>query len=167
MGIIPADVTDQQIIIDVEEGPPVSVVETQNSKELRCKHCGTTLNQCKLNGYLNCDVCYETFNSFVLDNLRRITGEKPKEEPEKTKPVRSVEDQISNLTVLMNSAISREDYEEAASFRDKIKEFNEIKSEIINYRNLLEVSIKNDDFDEAKKIKKKIDVLNKTLASKA
>ena len=163
LGIIPHDVNEQQIIIDIE-GAPVSTIETQNFKELKCKHCGTSLNQCKFAGFLNCDVCYETFGPHILDNLKRMAGDKA--EPEKTeeiKQVRSVEDHISNLNVLMNAAVKKEDYEEAASYRDKVKKCTETLVGIEELRKTLMTNIKSDDFEEAKNTQKKLEELTKSL----
>jgi protein-arginine kinase activator protein McsA len=162
LGIIPTNANEQRIVIDIE-GVPMSTAETHNFKEVKCKHCGTSLSQCKSSGFLNCDVCYETFSPNVLDNLKRINGDKIETKTEEIKHVRSVEDHISNLNFLMNSAVQKENYEEAVLFRDKIKKCTETLVEIENLRKVLILNIKNDNFDEAKSTQIKLEDLTKNL----
>ncbi|HPA16123.1 MAG TPA: UvrB/UvrC motif-containing protein [Verrucomicrobiae bacterium] len=99
-----------------------------NGDELACPKCGFTQNDFKKSGRLGCPVCYETFRQGLeplLRNMHRGTSHKGKI-PARHQDVKELRNRLDSLESELKKAINREDYEGAASLRDRIREL-EIK----------------------------------------
>lgn len=92
-------------------------------KEPRCPSCGMTLSQFAQRGRLGCGGCYKTFRPQLKDLLRKIHGSDrhrgkipnlPGAQMECLKEERKLQEDLKK-------AIDEEDFETAASIRDKIK----------------------------------------------
>ena len=147
-----------------ESTPPVLIkVPVKPKEEHKCKCCGTTSETCKFNGYLNCNSCYDNFGEFILNDLKKLIGEKSKKK--KTKKVeakpKTLENFISGLQDRMSLAIAAEDYEEASKLRDEIKGANILLIKVKEIREEIKNLIKSQEFEEAKKIQKELDKIIK------
>lgn len=96
--------------------------------KLKCPTCHMTYEQLMKEGKFGCSDCYEVFQAVMEKGIRQIQGAekhtgkcpvgyKNKEEIKLT--------EIDKLSIELQTAIQREEYEEAARLRDKIKELKE------------------------------------------
>ncbi|HVP35737.1 MAG TPA: UvrB/UvrC motif-containing protein, partial [Terriglobales bacterium] len=95
----------------------------EKEKEPKCPSCGMTLSQFAQRGRLGCGSCYRTFRVQLKDLLRKIHGSDrhrgkipnlPGIQMECLKEERKLQEELKK-------AIDEENFEMAASIRDKIK----------------------------------------------
>lgn len=95
-----------------------------NGDELACPRCGFTQNDFKKSGRLGCPVCYETFRNGLeplLRNMHRGGLHKGKI-PARHQDAKELRNRLDSLESELKQAIEKEDYEVAASLRDRIRE---------------------------------------------
>ena len=91
---------------------------------IQCPQCHTSLAQFSQNGRLGCSGCYDAFRPYLAHVLKSIhgnaehTGKISKNANEKIKLRRELEKLKSEL----QSAVAKQDFENAASLRDRINE---------------------------------------------
>lgn len=96
-------------------------------KEAVCPTCSNTLSRFQKTGRMGCGDCYTTFYDSILPAISRIhgstshTGKLPKEAAGEMKTKRK----IAELRQGLADAIKKEDFEKAATLRDKIREMEE------------------------------------------
>lgn len=95
----------------------------------RCPECGSTYGDITNTGKVGCAHCYEAFYSELLPSIKRIHGNtthcgKVSLSADNTdqKPEQSIEDEIKALKAELKKAIEEQNFELAATLRDKIKE---------------------------------------------
>ena len=100
-------------------------VQLQNKK---CSLCALTFNDILSMGKVGCPECYNTFKDELGETIRSIHGSAKHAglTPSGTEEISAVKEEIklSEEDILrqkLSEAISTENYEEAASIRDKIK----------------------------------------------
>lgn len=107
-----------------EEGPE----ETEEMKKRACAQCGLLYTNFKKAGRLGCSECYETFADGLKGLLRKIHGSNQhlgkipvfeKEHFARKKEIRKLREQ-------MKKAIKAEEFEKAATLRDRIHEMEKI-----------------------------------------
>lgn len=104
-------------------------------KELHCDNCGMTYSEFMKIGRFGCEKCYESFQSILDNSIRSIqgadthTGKKPKKYETRTEKIIKELSDIDKLTIKLQDAIEKEEFEEAARLRDRIRE---LKQEEIN-----------------------------------
>ncbi len=101
--------------------------ENEETQEVACDMCGMTLSSFQKTGRLGCARCYKVFESSILPVLKGIhmnekhTGKRPGEkvvfDMEKES---AAERKREDLKRELRSAISAENFEEAARLRDEI-----------------------------------------------
>lgn len=95
---------------------------------IHCESCGTTYEEFIQNGRFGCADCYKSFSSQLSKNFKGIqgaeihTGKRPKGY-ETAGPERVTKDftEIDKLSLRLQEAIEKEEFEEAARLRDLIK----------------------------------------------
>jgi len=90
----------------------------------RCAYCGTSLRDFRASGRLGCAQCYGAFEQSLRDLLRRVQGNVKHMGRQYDAPTGEVMTQdaaLSHLRQQLNDAISREEFESAASLRDQIR----------------------------------------------
>ncbi len=98
-------------------------VERGAAEGARCPQCGFTQGEFKKTGRLGCSVCYGTFAEGLEPMLKGMhkglkhTGKCP----ERLQRSQARLSAMSNLNEALRKAVVEEQYEEAASLRDKIK----------------------------------------------
>lgn len=99
-------------------------LESEEVKKMKCPNCGFTYMDFKKIGRLGCGECYDTFSKNLTPLLKRIHGADQHygKAPLKAKKIVKVRDDIQELKTLLQAAIHREEFEEAAKLRDQIKE---------------------------------------------
>ncbi len=91
---------------------------------LKCPNCGLTYADFKKVGRLGCGQCYITFKKYLAPLLKRIHGSNyhtGKSPLRIAKPAGKKED-LDDLRLLLQKAITDEDFESAAQLRDRIRE---------------------------------------------
>ena len=103
---------------------------------LKCGKCGTTYEEFLHKGRFGCAQCYRSFRSQLGPALRGIqgaethSGKRPKSHRETTETIVKKLSEADRLTLELQEAIEKEEFEEAARLRDRIKELK--KEEIGN-----------------------------------
>lgn len=91
--------------------------------ELRCPKCGFTQADFKKSGRLGCCECYRVFAE-GLDQLLKTMHKGTRhvgKVPQTLQQTRDLSDRLKALQKKLDKAISDEDFEQAAQFRDEIK----------------------------------------------
>ena len=110
--------------------------EDQTEKELYCDGCGMTYSEFMHVGMFGCDKCYDSFEKVLEKSIKNIqgsdthTGKKPKGFETKTEKLVKGLPEIDKLSIRLQEAIEKEEFEEAAKIRDRIHEWK--KEEINN-----------------------------------
>lgn len=96
-------------------------------KELHCDNCGMTYSEFMKIGRFGCEKCYESFQSILDNSIRSIqgadihTGKKPKKYETRTEKIIKELSEIDKLTIKLQDAVEKEEFEEAARLRDRIR----------------------------------------------
>ncbi len=115
-GFDPFDVSDLWSSLFEDRMPAVAHL-------LTCDSCKSTFDQIAKRGKLGCPECYTTFREQLMPSIRQMhgktrhVGKVPGSVPQEVK----TESEIDKLKRLLNEAVTREDYEKAAEYRDQIK----------------------------------------------
>ena len=100
-----------------------SDVEVKQNIDLKCSNCGMSYKDFKKMGRFGCSQCYESFKQYIPSLLKRVHGSaKYIGEMPKTGKYQVVKDELQELKNQLQSAINKEEYEEAAKIRDQIRE---------------------------------------------
>jgi protein arginine kinase activator len=111
---------------DVEAAPQTAPgVAAVRSK---CSHCGLTYEDFKKIGRLGCADCYTEFKASLAPLLKRIhgavqhLGKSPTPDLLKEQKVHSkIQEELRQIRDQFQKAVKNEEFEEAATLRDKIK----------------------------------------------
>ncbi|MET3617534.1 protein arginine kinase activator [Peptoniphilus olsenii] len=99
-------------------------------EDIVCEYCNRTFTEFKNTGILGCPHCYKTFEYEFDKYLRALNlkdGYKGKI-PKNADEYLVLNRKISELKSKLDIAVSMEEYEKAAQFRDKINELKEEKN---------------------------------------
>lgn len=106
---------------------PVEETSHNHGVEKTCPNCHTTLETVYKTGRFGCPECYNSFSKELIAFLSKVsgfsmhTGHVPKDYKEIAEKYRIESDLEERLAM----AISLEEYEEAAIYRDKLKELGD------------------------------------------
>ncbi|MBL6763335.1 MAG: UvrB/UvrC motif-containing protein [Verrucomicrobiae bacterium] len=104
-----------------------SELEEAGDGDAKCSACGYTHADFKKAGRFGCPECYQTFSDGLEQLLKpmhkglRHVGKAPRGR----KKFRGIEQKIKTLEKKLAKAVSNENYEQAAEFRDEIKGLRE------------------------------------------
>lgn len=106
--------------------------------DIVCKNCGLTYSQFKNSGILGCSDCYDNFSDSLKPMIKRFQGdiEHIGKLPKKVEDGFIEKKRVHKLKEELQKAIIEEEYEKAASLRDKIKELQNHKNEGENHEKL-------------------------------
>lgn len=103
-------------------------VNALSARTLQCEKCGSTFNDIVESGKIGCAKCYETFYEKLLPSLQRIHG-KTRHEGKIPNKIsvneESKEKQIQKLEEELKAAVEAQNFEAAATLRDRIKDMKE------------------------------------------
>jgi len=99
------------------------VKDNKIEQNVTCKECGWSYEIFKKKGLLGCPGCYASFSDLLIPLLRRIHGSTQHIGKKSTKFDLQLENvsKIERLKKELENCIQKEDFERAASIRDKIK----------------------------------------------
>jgi protein arginine kinase activator len=94
---------------------------------LKCPECGLMYKDFKKLGRMGCGECYSTFRKYLAPLLKKIHGSNTHfgKSPIKVPKAAKEKNNLQDLRFMLQKAIQREAYEEAAQIRDQIKKFQE------------------------------------------
>ena len=98
-----------------------------SARTVRCEKCGSSFNDIIESGKIGCAECYKTFYDKLLPSLQRIHG-KTKHEGKFPNRVSVENEKANNLNKLeeeLKEAIETQNFEKAATLRDKINALKE------------------------------------------
>lgn len=105
-----------------DDAPDVIIAE--GGLGLRCHSCGLTQRDFERTGRIGCMTCYETYGSLLRPVLRKVQfgGEHLGKIPRGVlaRNEAAISNRIRHLKTRIDDAVAREDYEDAAVFRDQI-----------------------------------------------
>jgi len=85
--------------------------------DLKCPNCSKTLPEFREDGKLGCPQCWDTFRENLEPLLKKIHGCSS----QKSSAAKTEDSPLSALEQALQEAIKKEDYENAATIRDKIR----------------------------------------------
>ena len=90
---------------------------------VKCPDCGMTYEMFKSGGKLGCAECYHTFASELNGLLKNVQGSVKHEGkfPRRTGSALKQRREIDRLRIELTKAVETENFEEAASLRDRIR----------------------------------------------
>ena len=95
--------------------------------ELSCALCGATFSEIAASGLVGCPECYKTFYIGLMPTIRRIHGRNVHigKIPYSSAPRLNNKTRIETLKKQMEDAVKQENFEFAATLRDRIKRLEE------------------------------------------
>jgi len=107
--------------------PGQGPVKIAGAEPIRCDNCGFTENHFTRLGRLGCDKCYEVFEPKLDPLIQRVHGNirHTGKIPRRTGGTLAVKKEIADLRQVLQQAVAREEYEEAARLRDEIRKLEE------------------------------------------
>jgi protein arginine kinase activator len=113
-------------LLNIDHSYNDSANSFSQTKPLQCENCGLTYTDFTRIGRFGCGKCYKTFNDKLDPILKRVhsgntvhAGKIPKRIGGSIHTMRK----IKEYKTLMKQAISDEEFEKAAEFRDQIRAF--------------------------------------------
>lgn len=103
------------------------IVHEENQKtDLKCSNCGMTFTKFQQDGLLGCSECYAIFQDELEPLLKRVHGS-AKHIGSRPRPLRVIanEPDLDALKKELHLAISQENFERAADFRDLIRDLEQ------------------------------------------
>lgn len=111
-------------------------IEEKKIPMIKCKECGMTYETFLQGGKFGCSHCYKSFGKVLEKSLKQIhgaefhVGKRPKGYLSATDQIVKGLSALERLSIKLQDAIEKEEFEEAARLRDVIKELK--KEEIEN-----------------------------------
>lgn len=95
----------------------------KHKPDIKCSNCGLTFNEFKRVGKFGCSECYTEFKSGITSMLKGIHGhERHKGKiPKKANTNIKISREIRELSMKLEEAVKKEEFEKAAIIRDEIK----------------------------------------------
>lgn len=96
-----------------------------------CPFCGMRLGEFMQNGKAGCSKCYTTFRTQIFPSIQKLHGNTKHagKIPVGRTVTKTKEQKRAELEALMNKAVTNQEYEKAAEYRDMIKELDASNNE--------------------------------------
>lgn len=101
-------------------------VKSKITESTVCPFCGMRLTEFMRNGKAGCAKCYTTFRTSVFPSLQKLHGNTKHagKIPVGRKKEKTKEEKRAELQALLDKAVSEQEYEKAAVYRDRIRELD-------------------------------------------
>lgn len=102
----------------------VFVPSVEKRQQKRCTLCSSTIDEILKSGKTGCSECYNVFSEELgptikgIHSVRKHKGRSPGSSAEKSNDT----NELTDLKLALKSAIENEEYEKAATLRDRIRE---------------------------------------------
>ncbi len=109
--------------------PPVK--EESKAAVIQCDKCGMTYDAFLQGGRFGCAGCYASFGKQLEKSLRQVhgasshVGKRPKGFVSKTDKILSDLSEVERLSIQLQDAVEKEEFEQAAKLRDTIRALKE------------------------------------------
>lgn len=103
------------------------VYSNYTTKDIVCPLCKTKLSQVLKTGKFGCSECYDSFGGYtkqILTSIHSTAVHKGKISDAASEQVK-IKKEIEKLSSELKDAIEKQEFEKAATLRDKIKELTE------------------------------------------
>ena len=100
----------------------LSATDTSSPASQKCSFCGTELETVRQSGEVGCAVCYSVFAPFILPSTLTPESAEGARMPSRRRAAIERQRAIGNMRNKLRLAVETENYELAASLRDKIRE---------------------------------------------
>jgi len=128
----------------IDKSKTIRPLDAKEIPDKVCPNCGISLKEISKEGRLGCSMCYDWFKDELaavmhhaqeggLHHVGKVPKKWKKELSNKQKE-NELQLEILGLELDMDTAILKEDYESAASIRDKIKELRSVLNENLSDR---------------------------------
>ncbi len=97
----------------------------EKSRDLVCPKCGKKLSEFREDGKLGCPQCWVTFREELIPLLEKLHGVKVGGARQRGKRRNSKIAEVKRLQKLLEEAVEKEEFEEAARLRDEIKKLQQ------------------------------------------
>lgn len=111
----------------------------ETAPSIICEHCGTSYDEFVQKGRFGCAHCYPSFSGQLGKNFKGIQGSEMHNGKRPKGYVTASTDHIlkdfteaEKLALILQEAIEKEEFEEAARLRDLIKQMKKVEEEEIN-----------------------------------
>jgi protein arginine kinase activator len=114
--------------VDLSLAFTISDGNTEETTAKSCPDCGMTIAQYKKSSLLGCPTCYETFKEELLPIINKVQNNNSQHvgrAPSQMNVDVNRHLQIRRLLKKLESAVSQEQYEQAATLRDQLKDLHE------------------------------------------
>ncbi len=121
--MIEPNFTFQDLIIGMLDGDFGICQPSNGDDQLACQSCGLTFSDFKDKGLLGCGDCYGYFQNSLIPLFKRVhgntrhTGKLPRRIGGEVR----IQRQLEQLKQQLRMAIDKEEYEQAAKYRDEIR----------------------------------------------
>lgn len=104
-----------------------SSIALEKKQVAKCDKCGTDYHEFKQTGRLGCMNCYKVFEGQLTPILKRIQGgsQHMGKIPQRMGAELMIQKEIQTLKQQLQDAISKENFEDAAGFRDRIRQLEQ------------------------------------------
>jgi protein arginine kinase activator len=101
-----------------------SSTQKRRTKELQCPSCELTISQFQATGRFGCADCYKAFESEILPLIEKIhdSTQHVGKVPGRASPEVALQKEVRHLQLELKRAVKQEDYEKAATLRDRIRQ---------------------------------------------
>lgn len=108
-------------------GEGLAPLNNQRTTSLKCDKCGLTYSEFAQGGRVGCDRCYDAFSVYLESLLKRIHGNNRHtgKIPRRMGGDLRIKQEIKRARQKLEEAVLKEEFELAASLRDKIKALEE------------------------------------------
>lgn len=98
--------------------------EISKAEAIVCSECNSSYNRFKDKGRLGCHKCYDEFQNQLIPLIKRIQGstEHLGKVPKRVGGPLKIKSEIKRLRIELNKYVANEEFEKAATLRDKIKD---------------------------------------------
>lgn len=92
-----------------------------------CSNCGLTLSKFKKTGILGCGKCYDEFSEYLQPVIQGIHGHRHHigKTPKRVSPDIRLQKEVEDLSLKLEEAVKKEEFERAAEIRDEIRRIKE------------------------------------------